>query len=1168
MKKILKSSMSLLLAITLILGSAYAGFSELDFGNLFAVKASAAYEFELSFALNSDGMSYSVSGYSYDGDVACEIVIPSFHNGLPVTSILGYAFTSSYISAVSIPGSVKTISDNAFYSCDNLISVSFSEGLTDIGEYAFSYCTALVSVDVPDSVTSIGRRAFYSCTSLASITVPDGVILGEEAFVDTAYYNNPNSWINGILYVGNQLIATDYTSSGDLVIKDGVLSIPASAFIGCEGLTSVSIPDSVISVGDYAFASCSNLSSISIGSSVVSIGENAFSMCENLLDINISASVTRIGASAFEGCYSLTNVYIDDVESWCNITFVNEYSYPLKMARYLYVDGELVTEITIPESVTDIPAYAFSCENIEKVNFQDGLRSIGSYAFAGCTNLKNINIPCGVICIEDHAFRSCENLESVTIPNSVTRIGKCAFYYCSNLNGVTIPTSVISIENSAFEGCTSLGSIRIESDQTSFGQLSLGYLFRQGSSDTYSKYDGFTIYGIKDTEAEQYAIDNGFSFVEIEGSHKHERSDWITNVNESCTATGSRYKKCLLCGQTLVIEYVPATGHRYSEQIIDIFPTCTSSGSYHMNCSQCGDVIVGVIPQTGHNFSIEWTSDIEPTCTGEGSASRHCANCDQVVDEFVVPAKGHDYSADWIMTTPPTCSDPGIAERSCSRCDEKITVIGNSQADVLVDSALYPESTHNYENNLSETYNFKYESAKRLVLTFSASTFVENNWDFIYIYDETGAQVGKYTGSALAGAIIELKGSSFSIKLTSDTSVNKYGFSFDSIVAKMNEIDGISPLGQHEYGEWTTTPPTCTTDGSRHKTCSKCGDVVTETIESTGHDYSTDWIIDSTATCVDEGSKSRHCSVCGDKTDVMTIPTGDHVFLVVSAETEHPHFTQYKCAHCPVTKQENVYMPACVLCNFTYTNNDDGSTCRITGYIGESSSFVMPADILGRTVVNTTNGAFRNLTNITSVTIEYGVTGIGSAAFMGCSSLSKIIIPASVKSIGSKAFLNCASDFTIYCYRDSDAHTYAINNGHNYYIMPVGGLSGTTVDYANEIIFTNHRCATSIDGFLYVPESSDTNVAASVSNGNGTFIGTGSTVSVVDNGTLSSEYTIIVDGDTNGDSVCDALDAAQVALVSGGHASLDGAYKMAADDNADDVVGIEDYQAIVNKIVA
>jgi hypothetical protein len=86
--------------------------------------------------------------------------------------------------------------------------------------------------------------------------------------------------------------------------------------------------------------------------------------------------------------------------------------------------------------------------------------------------------------------------------------------------------------------------------------------------------------------------------------------------------------------------------------------------------------------------------------------------------------------------------------------------------------------------------------------------------------------------------------------------------------------------------------------------------------------------------------------------------------------------------------------------------------------------------------------------------------------------------------------------------------------------------------------------------------------------GNYEFLGTGSIITVFDGDEYVGDFTLVVDGDTNGDSVCDALDAAQVALVTNGQKTIDGAYKMAADSNYDDEINIDDYQAIVNKVVA
>jgi hypothetical protein len=70
---------------------------------------------------------------------------------------------------------VINIGELAFAYCDNLKSVTISEGVTSIGQYAFWGCQNLESVSIPSSVTNIGASAFYNCSSLTSITIPSGV---------------------------------------------------------------------------------------------------------------------------------------------------------------------------------------------------------------------------------------------------------------------------------------------------------------------------------------------------------------------------------------------------------------------------------------------------------------------------------------------------------------------------------------------------------------------------------------------------------------------------------------------------------------------------------------------------------------------------------------------------------------------------------------------------------------------------------------------------------------------------------------------------------------------------------------------------------------------------------------------------------------------------------
>ncbi len=245
---------------------------------------------------------------------------------------------------------------------------------------------------------------------------------------------------NGIRYtIDNSTKSASVTRYNSSVIaqNEGVVNIPEA--ISFNGRTY-----SVTSIGYYAFGGCTHLTSITIPSSVTSISSEAFRGCTGLTSITIPSSVTSISSNAFYGCTGLTSVNITDIAAWCKIYFDYYFgsidpisSNPLYYAKHLYLNGEEVTELTIPNSVT----------------------SIGNYAFVGCTGLTSITIPNSVTSIGERTFYNCTGLTSITIPSSVTSIYRSAFYGCTGLTSITIPSSVTSIENYAFSGCTGLTSI-------------------------------------------------------------------------------------------------------------------------------------------------------------------------------------------------------------------------------------------------------------------------------------------------------------------------------------------------------------------------------------------------------------------------------------------------------------------------------------------------------------------------------------------------------------------------------------------------------------------------------------------------------------------------------------------------------------------------------------
>ncbi|MBO4508007.1 MAG: leucine-rich repeat protein [Spirochaetaceae bacterium] len=245
-----------------------------------------------------------------------------------VTSIGDSAFYGcSKLQSITLPDSVTSIGNDAFFVCEALQSITLPDSVTSIGSYAFSGCSKLQSITLPDSVTLIGYGAFYNCIALQSITLPDSVTsIGPNAF-----YN--------CIALQSITIPESVTSIGygafswcralqSITLPDSVTSIEYCAFYNCEALQSITIPESVTSIGDSAFYGCSKLQSITLPDSVTSIGENAFYVCWALQSITIPSSVTSIGFGAFYSCSKLQTItFQGNKAQWNRITKANYWNF-------------------------------------------------------------------------------------------------------------------------------------------------------------------------------------------------------------------------------------------------------------------------------------------------------------------------------------------------------------------------------------------------------------------------------------------------------------------------------------------------------------------------------------------------------------------------------------------------------------------------------------------------------------------------------------------------------------------------------------------------------------------------------------------------------------------------------------------------------------------------
>ena len=294
----------------------------------------------LTFALNADGTTYSVTGYQ--GNYT-RVVVPATYRGLPVTGIGQRAFRLSVVESIDLPEGILFIGVDAF-SRSSLTYIDIPSSVTDIGSCAFMLSsltgvtfgensnltniaysafreTLIESIELPQKLQSIKAEVFYGCANLTSVTIPDSVT----SIDDKAFY--------------------ECSSLTNIKLSDNVISIGEYALAYCSNLKSVTIPDSVTSIGYGAFHGCSGIESIVIPDSVQTVGEWAFANCTGLVSVTIGSGVTSIGKYAFYGCDGLTSAIFKVTDGWLYSSgsssaagtpfFASELSDPARAAVYL-----------------------------------------------------------------------------------------------------------------------------------------------------------------------------------------------------------------------------------------------------------------------------------------------------------------------------------------------------------------------------------------------------------------------------------------------------------------------------------------------------------------------------------------------------------------------------------------------------------------------------------------------------------------------------------------------------------------------------------------------------------------------------------------------------------------------------------------------------------------
>ncbi|MGN1317157.1 MAG: leucine-rich repeat protein [Acutalibacteraceae bacterium] len=769
-----------------------------------------------------------------------------------VTSIGSYAFYNCKgLTSVTIPNSVTSIEDSTFGNCSGLTSVTIPNSVTSIGAYAFYYCSGLTSVTIPDSVTTIESYAFYYCSGLTSVTIPNSVTsIGRNSFyccVELTSVTIPNS----VTSIGDYAFYNCIKLTS-IVTPDSVKSIGNYCFAYCRAAETLTIGENVESIGDAAFSYCDKLTSVTIPASVTSIGNEAFLYCEKLTSVTIPASVTSMGVSVFKNCSKLTDISVDAANTnYCDVdgvlfnknkTTIIQYpkgksgtSYAIpsgveKIEEKCFSGCNLLESVSVPESVTDIGEQAFYyCGKLATVSGGENIKNIGDLAFYECILLSTFTMPGNLVTIGKQAFFDCP-IASVTLPKTLTSIGDRAFGCCSALKSITIPASVVTIGSEPFLLCESLAVLKVDADNEFYSSKS-NVLFNKDQTELIlcpvgKQYDTYEIPSTVKTVNDRafygcssltriyaseglevigdYAFSNCTNLVsftmpdtvtEIGSNVFNFCSNLITvKLSENITIIGaSCFKNCNKLVSVVIPEGVTricTEAFNYCENltavVIPASATLIEYGAFS-NCTSLWHVLYTGTEAQWENLEKSNNtyltdayrhygaqgSDIEvadyrtATCIRDGVYSCYCRICEEFKDNVITAAGSHSFNGSG------ECTSCGTLKTECV------------------------SSSHNYENDCSETWTITREGAMMVAITFSEETFVEKNYDFIKIYDSYDNLVGTFTGDELQGKRIVVNGNVIKIVLLSDSSVTKYGFDVveveelnNSYIAGINKADG------------------------------------------------------------------------------------------------------------------------------------------------------------------------------------------------------------------------------------------------------------------------------------------------------------------------------------------------------------------------------------------
>lgn len=865
---------------------------------------------DFSYQVLEDGTA-EITGYTGSAE---ELTIPSEIDGYLVTSIGDMAFYDcTGLSDVAIPSSVTSIGISAFSGCIHLKSVTLGSGLKSLGHDAFSG-TAITEVTIPKSVTDIEgngtifRSPFSKTEFLKKVTFEDGV----ETILP--YILRDCTSVEKIVIPDSTKTIGNYAFSGcaglkDITIPGGVTTIDSGAFYGCSILESVTLGSSLKSLGRYVFSGTS-ITEITIPKSVTSMS-GPFNGADSLKKVIFEGGIETIPSGALENCTSVEEVVIPnsvktiDSYAFSGCTGLKDITIPnsvTEISRAAFQDCIGLTSVIIPDSVTTIDYYAFEdCINLKSVTFGSGLKSLYTGAFSG-TAITEVTIP-KFVTYMNSPFSRATTLQKIAFEDDIKTIPAYALRNNTSVEEVVIPDSVKDISIDAFFGCTGLKNIYYTGFETQWNDISIA----SGNEDLLNATIHYKAHehAYVEVQKEEPTCTQpgeilyqcticGESFTEVLEPLGHSSGEWVIEQEPTCVTDGNRAKYCTVCNALVEEETLPATGHSYQETVVE--PTCTTQGYTLHQCSVCGASYQDHFTDAlGHHVG-EWVIEREPTCTVDGIRVKRCTVCHVALETETLPS-GHQYTSTVIA---PTCTEQGYTEHICQVC-------GFSYRDQYVDELghrLGEWITKKEPTCTTDGERVKYCTVCNELLAKEPIPAIGHDYSHTVV-PPTCTEQGytqhdcKNCGDTYRDSFVEATGhteSAWVIQKEPTCTANGNRYKYCTVCDAVICSEVLPALG-HSYQE-TVIAPDCTHGGYTQYTCERCGHYYRDhATDPLGHSFG-EWVTDKQATVLVEGAKHRECSVCGfvekvviPKTEIDLSETEEYGlcnFTVVNAQTREP----------------------------------------------------------------------------------------------------------------------------------------------------------------------------------------------------------------------------------------------------------------------------------------